>query len=770
MEGEGERDTMKRRDVPVDPLIQEQKDTCRTYFSRQNAVLYDQIYEEEFGREGENYFVKAERALARYFREKEMILRENDIFAGQIQNLMMRFSQPLPEDGEPETFDPAVILNDGKESWLNAKATVDAAREYGLNEADQEDAEFLVTGLKTGYLSHYIVGHVVIGFQNIVGKGFGRIIEEIKGSLGREGLTEEQVTIGQCMLDSVRDMQEYMDRYIQLAEEIRSKASSEDSEWRMARIIDSLNWLKTGKPRNLYDAVHLIILFHEMVTTQTKGSMSFGRLDQILGPYYEADLAAGNETRESAQILIDAAVIKFAGGIAAYQNLTLGGCDGTGAFAGNDISLMFLAATRRLMFDQPLTSYRVTKDLPEEHWNAILRTIEKGAGFPALFNDDVVIPSKLKQGVPLEDARNYSMVGCVETSIGGKEYSNTEGMRINWSKIIEGMLNEGKDPGTGLDLKFKKILNLEEIGSFEEFLAWYREELEGIIERAVNICCINERFFYKRFPATVLSLSIENCIGTLDDCTHKGAVYSNTCINHTGMSNAIDSLLSIKKLVFEEHRVTLRELAEILRNDFAGSEELLKEIDETCPKFGNGEEEADELAALLINEAAEKTQSYENERGGRFNTGFYSVAHHGAMGRLTGALPNGKRAGEALANGMSPVQGADRNSPLAVINSMRRLDQTNFGNGMVLDLKFSPSFFDKEVHEVLFRNMLDVYFEEGGLEVQINMIDRDTLIDAQIHPEKHQDLVVRVSGFSAYFVTLFKELQDEIIKRTEYEG
>ena len=232
----------------------------------------------------------------------------------------------------------------------------------------------------------------------------------------------------------------------------------------------------------------------------------------------------------------------------------------------------------------------------------------------------------------------------------------------------------------------------------------------------------------------------------------------------------MDSLTAIKKLVFEEKRLSLPQLAEILKKDYKGEEQLLDYVKEALPKYGNDLKEADELAALLVNETAVRTQGLKNERGGVFLAGYYSVYHHAAMGRLTGALPDGKRRGEALANGLSPVQGADRDSPLAVIHSMAAFDQTMFANGMVLDIKLTPSFFKNAVHRKYFRPFAEVYFKQGGMELQVNVVDKKTLLEAKKHPENYKNLIVRVSGFSAYFVYLFEELQDEIIKRTEYGG
>ena len=270
------------------------------------------------------------------------------------------------------------------------------------------------------------------------------------------------------------------------------------------------------------------------------------------------------------------------------------------------------------------------------------------------------------------------------------------------------------------------------------------------------------------YPTPFLSVLMEGCYAKGKDVTAGGTIYNQTGISACGMANVVDSLMAIKTLVFDRKEYTLEEMAAACAADFDGQEELLQKIRQQCPHFGNDEDEVDELMAQLIAWYADFVDQLENPRGGKYQLGLYSVEDHAYMGQHTGALPDGKRAGEALANGLSPVQGRDHKGPTAVIDSVVKTDLRPAANGMVLDLKFSPSFLEKPTHRHAIKAMLDTYFALGGVELQMNIVDRDTLLDAQAHPERHEDLVVRVSGFSALFVTLMKTTQDEIIARTEY--
>jgi len=330
------------------------------------------------------------------------------------------------------------------------------------------------------------------------------------------------------------------------------------------------------------------------------------------------------------------------------------------------------------------------------------------------------------------------------------------------------MLSEGVCRSSGRQYTMKRQIPLDEIKDFNTFKGWYKEELEYVIRRAAHACNLIDSVYDKAYPAALLSLTMDGCIENAKDVNGVGTIYRFSSINNTGMANVVDSLVAINKLVFKEGRLTLTQFSEVLKANFEGYEGLRAEIRSSCEKFGNGEEEPDALMEELVSFSSDVINSIENCRGAHFCPGFYSVQTHGLLGIHTGALPDGRLAKETLANGFCPVQGADQKGPTAVMHSVTRCPHTEFGNGMVLDIKFNPSFFRDKVHRKMFRPLVQTYFDQGGMELQLNVVDRETLMKAQEKPDEYKNLIVRVSGFSAYFVMLDKMLQDEIIKRTEY--
>ena len=519
-----------------------------------------------------------------------------------------------------------------------------------------------------------------------------------------------------------------------------------------------------------YEALQYILILQELLVIETaSGSMSLGRMDQILYPYYLADQKAGRLDRKKARFYLDAWRIKLAGLVQGFQNLTLCGCDAKGRFCGNEVSLMIMESTVQHRFDQPLLSLRYSRDMPEEYWEAALKIIELGDGFPAVFNDTVIREALEKSGVSREDSWDYGIVGCVEPSICGREFSNTEEMRVNWAKVLELMFHHGRCCFTGHQYRLCRNMELSEIKTFEEFTDWYEEELLSIIQQAAQACNLVDASYYKSYPSPMLSVMVNNCVDEGADVAALGPVYRFSTINNCGMANAVDSLLAIKEMVFEKKKLTLEELRTVLDTDFQGYENIRGYALNHCEKYGNDSYSADILMERLINKVSQTINAIPNGRGFHFRTGMYTVDLHASMGMLTGATPDGRRSGTSLSNAVSPVQGADRKGPTCIINSVTRFPHAQFGNGMVLDLKFSPSIFGNASNRPAFKAMLDTYFQQGGMEIQFNIMSRETLLEAQREPEKYRSLIVRVSGFSAYFINLYKTLQDEIIARTEYD-
>jgi formate C-acetyltransferase len=498
--------------------------------------------------------------------------------------------------------------------------------------------------------------------------------------------------------------------------------------------------------------------------------MSLGRIDRLLGPCYEKDKAAGNIGFDEAGEIIDALWLKIASVIMGYQNVTIGGCDETGSPFEIDITVLCMRASRKLKQDQPLLSLRCHRQTSDALWEEALGLLAQGGGFPAFFNDEVIIAAKEKQGVRKEDAWNYGLVGCVEPSIGGREFAFTEELRINWAKILELMFSGGVCTMTGIAPGLKTRRDLGGIKDFDDFYAWYREELQYAIETCTCACSMIDSAYPLYFPSPLLSSTFEDCVESGEDVSGGGPRYRFGSANACGMANTVDSLAALKEIVFEKKLTGLEEVARALTSNFKGSEALRAYMLNRCPKYGNDIPGVDVYMKELGDFFCSTVKAQKNYRDGAFQAGLYTVISQATMGSITGALPDGREKGTSLANAISPVQGMDTQGPTANIRSTLYPDHSLAANGLVVDLKFSPSFFDTGTHRDMLRSLVETYFAEGGQEIQFNVVNRETLLEARQNPQKYRNLVVRVSGFSAYFVSLDKILQDEIIKRTEYHG
>lgn len=722
------------------------KQRVRGQHSERLYVQRKEIFERVFlEHASDDPVIRMARGLAAFLREKDLILYEDDLLAGCQQ----RYDFSLPTMGKPAPWDA---------EW----------RPSGNgNSSESELLGEFQKGLRMGLFGTAMGGHVIGGYDRVLHKGFGSLAHAARTRLDKGGRVGQE--FARASLIVCEAATEYVLRYTARAREMTEEATNEEYADQLQRIADACQWVAVHPPRSFFEAVQLLWLTHELITCeQGSGSLSLGRLDQYLFPYYEKDLAAGMLTRPEAGELIEALWVKFNGLSGGYQHVVLGGCGSGGTYVANDLSSLCLQATGNLKMDQPLLSVRWHPDMPDGFWQEIQDLIQIGLGFPALFNDEVAIAAKRRLGIGPEDAVNYGVVGCVELSIPGKEFSQTEMLRINWAKVLDLMLHGGVCPVTGEVVSLKRKRALESITSFEDFYQWYREELAHYVDLGIRSINIWDREFTNHRPYPFLSSTMAGCLEQGCDVTAGGTTYNLSSVNGGGMANAVDSLAAIKRMVYQERKVSLPELAETLRNDFEGAEILREALVSRCPRYGTDEDEIDDFMKALVDGFCGYVESYRNPRGGRFQTGLYTVNWHTTLGRLTGSLPDGHRCGLALASGFSPSQGADTRGPTAVIQSSTKCNHRLLGNGMVLDLKFSPSFFTDRTRTQAFRHLVETYFQMGGMEIQFNVIDRDTLMAAQQSPTAYRDLLVRVSGFSAYFVNLDKLTQDEIIARTEH--
>ena len=536
---------------------------------------------------------------------------------------------------------------------------------------------------------------------------------------------------------------------------------------------------------------------------------------------------SGKITREFAQELMDCVWIKLndlskardaasAAGFAGYsmfQNLIAGGQDKNGEDITNDLSFMCINASMHTMLPQPSLSVRVWNKSPHEFLIRAAELTRTGIGLPAYYNDEVIIPALISRGLSLEDARQYNIIGCVEPQKAGKTDGWHDAAFFNMCRPLELVFSNGMDNGKQISIKTGDIENMK---TFEEFYDAYKTQTEYMISLMVNADNAIDMAHMKRCPLPFLSGMIEDCIGRGKSAQEGGAIYNFTGPQGFGVANMADSLYSIKKLVFEEKKFTLSELKDALLNNFGKgdksdfaeavtigvvkslaekgvsvSEEQIKSIYESAsagggnanprhaeilrmieevPKFGNDNAEVDAFARDVAYTYTKPVEKYKNPRGGIYQAGLYPVSANVPLGAQTGATPDGRYAYTPVADGVSPSAGRDVSGPTASANSVSKLDHFIASNGTLFNMKFHPSALKGRSGLESFVALIRGYFDQKGSHMQFNVVSRETLIDAQKHPENYKGLVVRVAGYSALFTTLSKSLQDDIINRTEQKG
>lgn len=618
-----------------------------------------------------------------------------------------------------------------------------------------QNSKATISAFNMGLFFSSIGGHVVPNYEILLKSGIDKLLEDIS-ILYEKNKTEKNFYKAEMI--SLRALQEFILRYGKKA----VQANRQD-------IADMLFHIAHDKPENFIEAVQLLWLQHEvMVAEGDISGISIGRLDQILYPFYKKDINEEKITDDIALNILCSSWNKFEAPreLITFANITLGGGIYRGTDAANELTILCMEAQNRVRHNQPMLSLRTNEYTDNKVWDKALEVIATGMGVPALFNDKVVMEAKQRTGISTEDAYNYAIIGCVEPTIPGREYSHTEGLRINWCKIMELMFFHGVCPSTGNSWPLKNKRDLSEIDSFEYFYQWYKEELVYAIEYGCKLIQETTDTHGKTWSAPYLSLFMEGCIEKGIDVTEGGTKYNNLTVNFAGMANTVNSLYVIKKFVYEEKVIELERLPDILQNDFKQEDEFLERI-RALPKYGQDFDEIDMMMKELIELSISTIEKYNCDRGGMFQAGFYTVWIHAMMGERMVATPDGRRKGKALASSLSPAQGTDTKGMLAVLNSITKQPVNHMGNGMVLDVKFTKQAFENQSQREKIREVIKAYFEKGGYEIQINVVNKDTLIKAQNNPEEYRNLLVRVSGFSTYFVELNKITQDEIIARTE---
>lgn len=641
-------------------------------------------------------------------------------------------------------------------------------------------------GVFTEFMEQRGPGHTVSGnrtYQN----GLLDIKEEIRR--GIEALDFLRDSAAHKRLEELKAMEitadaliHYAQRHSEAAADLAKKEKDPERRKELERITSVCAHVPAHTPRDFWEALQHYWFVHLGVITELNPWDAFnpGRLDQHLYPFYVKGLKEGILTKEKARELLQAFWIKFNNqpappkvGVTAEESCTYtdfalintGGVRADGSDAVNELSYLILEVVEEMRLTQPSSMVQISKKTPDRFLRRALEIIRTGFGQPSVFNTDVIIQELLRQGKSIEDARNGGASGCVETGAFGKESYILTGY-FNMVKVLEITLNNGVDPRTGKKIGLKTG-DAAKFGSFGELLEAFKKQLNYFVNIKVTGNNIIERLYAELLPVPFLSLFIDDCVAKGKDYNDGGARYNTNYVQGVGLGTITDSLAAVKHNVFDKKHVTMGQLLKALKTDFRGDEPLRQRLVNRTPKYGNDDDYADEIMREVFEAYYCAIEGRPNTKGGCYRINLLPTTVHVYFGKLVGATPDGRKASEPLSEGVSPVQGADRKGPTAVLNSAAKIDHVRTG-GTLLNQKFTPQLLADEEGLDKLASLIRTYFRLDGHHIQFNVVSSEMLRDAQKHPEKHRDLIVRVAGYSDYFVDLNVDLQNEIIKRTEH--
>jgi formate C-acetyltransferase len=572
-------------------------------------------------------------------------------------------------------------------------------------------------------------------------------------------------------------------RHAALARQMAKDSVDHERKAELLRIAANCEWVPAHAPRDLWEALQAYWFCHLGVITELNGWDSFspGHLDQHLGPFYEKELAEGSLDRDDAKELLECFWVKFnnhpappkvgvtaaeSGTYTDFANINIGGVTTEGADAVNEVSYLLLEVIDEMHILQPSNNIQVSHKNPDRFVEAAARVIRKGYGFPSVFNSDTVVEELLRQGKLVEDAREGGTSGCVEAGAFGKEAYILTGY-FNLVKILELTLNEGFDPRTGKQLG-PATGDPTEFESFDELLDAWAAQVNHFVDIKHRGNQIFEQIYATTMPAPFLSIITDDCIKNGKDYNAGGARYNTSYIQGVGIGTLTDSLAAIKQLVFEKESLHMEDLLNAMQQNFIESEPLRQTLINKTPKYGNDDDEADDIMVACFETFFDAVEGRPNTRGGEYHIDMLPTTCHIYFGSVTGATPDGRRSSMPLSEGISPVQGADRNGPTAVMRSVGKMDHVKTG-GTLLNMKFTPQLLESDDDLRKLGQLIRGHFTLGSHHVQFNVTTAEQLRKAQENPDQHRHLIVRVAGYSDYFCDLSRELQDEIISRTAHE-
>ncbi len=653
---------------------------------------------------------------------------------------------------------------------------------------DQDWKDAYEAGIFTEFMEQRAPGHTVLD-DKIYHNGFENFIEKIELSISSLDFFNDPKAFDKreelkAMKIAAEALISFAERYSKFLEAKASTETDSDRKLEIETMAGICSRVPRQAPKTFWEAIQYYWFVHLGVITElnTWDSFNPGRLDRHLYPFYKRDIESGLLTEESAKEILQSFWIKFHNqpappkvGVTAQESNTytdfclinLGGVDEKGEDAVNPLTYIILDVIEEMRLLQPSSMAQLSKKNPDKYLRRVLKIIKTGFGQPSIFNTDAIIQEQLRMGKSLPDARNGGASGCVETGAFGKESYILTGY-FNLVKILELTLNNGVDPRTKKQLGLKTG-DPSAFISFDELMEAYKKQLQYFIDIKIKGNLIIEKLWAEYLPAPFLSILIDDCISEGTDYNSGGARYNNSYIQGVGVGTLTDSLSAIKYNVFDKHKFSISELLDSLKNNFNNKENVWNDVWNKSPKYGNDDDFADNILRNIFELYFDAIDGRPNTKGGNYRIDLLPTTCHVYFGSVIGATPDGRKAFKPLSEGISPVQGADRKGPSAVIKSAAKIDHLRTG-GTLLNQKFTPQIMedDSGIENVL--HLIRTYFKMDGHHIQFNVIDAETLREAQKNPDEYRDLIVRVAGYSDYFVNLGTDLQEEIILRTEQDG
>ena len=794
--------------------------------------------------EGQPVITRRAEAFAHILRNIPIIIRDNELIVGS-STIAPRGCQTFPEfsyqwlEDELDTVatrtaDPFYIAEETKaelrevHKYWKGKTSSELATSYMAPEAIKAIEHNIFT---PGNYFYNGVGHVTVKYEEVLAIGYKGIIDKARAELEKcqvgDGNYAKKSHFLNAVIVSCQAVIEYAERYAELASQMAAECTDPVRKQELLQISENCSRVPANGATSFYEACQSFWFVQQLLQVESSGhSISPGRFDQYMYPYYKADIDKGVITREAAQELLDCIWVKLndlnkvrdaasAEGFAGYslfQNLIVGGQDKYGNDVTNDLSVMCILASMHVHLPMPSLSIRVWNGSPHELLIKAAELTRTGIGLPAYYNDEVIIPALQNRGLTLEDAREYNIIGCVEPQKAGKTDGWHDAAFFNMCRPLELVFSNGMDKGELVGIQTGDVTKMT---TFEEFFDAYKKQMEYCISLMVNADNAIDVAHSERVPLPYESCMVDDCLSRGLSVQEGGAVYNFTGPQGFGIANMADSLYAIRKLVYEDKKVSMEEYKQALAWNYdkgldqqsvsdmsemilkgmqdAGmavntdtakavlqtvmrlkpTEEQLRRFTEIhhmideVPKFGNAIDDVDYFARDVAYTYSRPLQKYMNPRGGHYQAVLYPVSANVPLGGQTGATPDGRYAHTPVADGVSPSAGKDVKGPTAAATSVSRLDHFIVSNGTLFNQKFHPSALAGREGLEKFVALIRTFFDQKGMHMQFNVVDRETLLDAQKHPENYAHLVVRVAGYSALFTTLSRSLQDDIIRRTE---